>query len=58
MQKHEANNVYQCPECGLHYQDQAVAKKCEAWCGQYQSCNLEITQLSLEVQEAKHDSAS
>lgn len=48
------NNLYQCPECGLHYTDEATAKKCAAWCCKYKSCNLEITKLSIEAQENKY----
>lgn len=40
---------YKCPECGLYYTDKITAKKCEAWCKEYKSCNLEITKLSVEV---------
>ena len=35
--------VYRCPECGLHYEDKNQAKKCETWCTEHKSCNLEIT---------------
>ena len=49
----EEASVFQCPECGLHYQDEIVAKQCEAWCREHKSCNLEITQLSLEVNKDK-----
>lgn len=41
-------NLFQCIECGLHYKDQALAKKCAAWCSEYKSCNLEITKESIE----------
>jgi uncharacterized paraquat-inducible protein A len=34
--------LYQCPECGLKYRDPEIAKKCEAWCREHKSCNLEI----------------
>jgi predicted RNA-binding Zn-ribbon protein involved in translation (DUF1610 family) len=34
---------YTCPECGLSYIKKDLAKKCEAWCKKYNSCNLEIT---------------
>lgn len=40
--------VYKCPECGLHYEDKETAKKCEKWCSENKSCNLEITQYSVE----------
>ena len=35
--------LFQCPECGFHYIDKAMAEKCEAWCREHKSCNLEIT---------------
>ena len=35
--------VYQCPECKLHYKEKEWAEKCEAWCREHKSCNLEIT---------------
>jgi len=38
-----AAKFYTCPECGLRYADPGWAKKCEAWCRKYQSCNLAIT---------------
>ena len=33
---------YQCGECGLLYDEREWAEKCEAWCAEHQSCNLEI----------------
>lgn len=41
-------NLYQCKECGLHYNDKTTAVKCEAWCKERKSCNLEITKHSEE----------
>ncbi len=34
---------YQCGECGFQYVEKEWAEKCEAWCREHQSCNLEIT---------------
>lgn len=45
--------LYQCPECGLHYEDKATAKKCAAWCSKYKSCNLKITKTSKESKQQK-----
>jgi len=45
--------VYQCPECGLHYRDDETAKKCKAWCNEHKSCNLEITQHSVETKKLR-----
>lgn len=44
-------SLYQCPECGLHYTDQETAKQCQAWCKGHKSCNLEITQHSVEAKQ-------
>lgn len=35
--------LYQCKECGFQYEDKEWAEKCEAWCKEHQSCNIEIT---------------
>ena len=35
--------LFQCPECGFHYTDKDLAEKCEAWCREHKSCNIEIT---------------
>ena len=43
--------LHQCPECGLHYESKEQAKKCEVWCKEHQSCNLEITSHAIENKE-------
>jgi len=34
--------LYQCEVCGYRYEDKVYAEKCEAWCKERRSCNLEI----------------
>ncbi len=34
--------LYQCEECEMLYREKEWAQKCEAWCKEYKSCNLEI----------------
>lgn len=34
--------LYECPECHLKYKEKEWAEKCEAWCREHKSCNLEI----------------
>lgn len=34
--------VYQCEECGFQYAEKEWAEKCETWCKEHHSCNLEI----------------
>ncbi len=46
--KSSDNRVYRCKECGLHYKERTLAEKCEAWCKEHHSCNLEIIKDSVE----------
>lgn len=46
--KEENKETYQCEECDFHYEEKAQAEKCEAWCKEHHSCNLEITAHALE----------
>lgn len=45
----EQNNekLYQCQECAFRYKEEEWAEKCEAWCKEHKSCNLEITSNAL-----------
>lgn len=38
---------YQCPECGCEYKEKELAKKCEVWCKEHNSCNVEITKYAI-----------
>lgn len=51
QQKNET--LYQCEECSFHYRDKEWAKKCEAWCKEHQSCNIEITAYATENEKSK-----
>ena len=46
--KKDNQTLYQCEECGLHYEDEDIAKKCQAWCAETQSCSLEIIKHAVE----------
>ena len=45
MSKHE---YYKCKECGMRYADKTWVQKCEAWCKEHHTCNLEIIQHAVE----------
>lgn len=48
--------LYQCEECGFQYEDKEWAEKCEAWCKEHQSCNIEITAHAIPQEvESKKD---
>lgn len=53
--KKQVKTYSQCPECGLFYEEKKWANKCQAWCKEHKSCNLEITShaVSLKVVAAK-----
>lgn len=40
--------LYQCEECGLKYADKETAEKCQAWCSEHKSCNLDIIKYAVE----------
>jgi len=39
---HKHQVVYTCEECKMKYHDEETAKKCEKWCRENKSCNLDI----------------
>lgn len=41
--KIKQRGLFVCPECGFKYKEKEWADKCEAWCKEHHSCNLEIT---------------
>lgn len=54
---HKKNEeLYQCPVCNMHYRDKTVAAKCEAWCTEHKSCNLEIIAYAVENESGKQGS--
>ncbi len=44
---------FKCVECGFTYDEQTVAQACEDWCRKNESCNLEITQKAVILNDAK-----
>ncbi|MBI4160798.1 MAG: hypothetical protein HY506_02725 [Candidatus Yanofskybacteria bacterium] len=45
---------FQCPECGLNYKGRGWAEKCENWCREHKSCNIENTRHSLDSNVNPH----
>jgi hypothetical protein len=40
--KTKEDTLFQCEECGFKYREREMAEKCQAWCAEHKSCNLEI----------------
>lgn len=40
---------YICTECNFAYKNMEIATKCENWCREHHSCNVEITRHSVEI---------
>ena len=47
--------LYQCPECGLYYETEETAKRCEAFCKEHNACSIEITKHSVESKSEQQD---
>lgn len=45
--------TYECSECRLHYRDKETQEKCEAWCREHRSCNIEIIKSAVESEECR-----
>ncbi len=43
--------LYQCRECGFEYKKKEWAEKCQNWCKENKSCNLEITKYAVRKQK-------
>lgn len=56
LNRRMTEQIYQCPECGLHYLDKALAKKCENFCKKNKACSLELAKHSTEAQAAAKNS--
>lgn len=44
------SKLYVCEACGFAYKEKELAEKCQQWCEQHQSCNLEITQHAVPLE--------
>lgn len=44
--------IYKCEECGLGYKSKEIAEKCENWCREHKSCNLDIIQNAIKEHES------
>ena len=38
----DGKKYYKCEQCGLVYSDKEMAERCQRWCSEHKSCNLEI----------------
>jgi hypothetical protein len=48
--KVKKGNAYVCEICGLAYKETEWAEKCQKWCQERQSCNIEITTHAVDLQ--------
>ncbi len=45
----EVDDLFRCEECGLRYEDEATARKCEKFCSENNACNPEIIAESVDT---------
>ncbi|MEB3773885.1 MAG: hypothetical protein GSR86_03020 [Desulfurococcales archaeon] len=43
----KGSRYYACGECGLIYEDRALAEACEEWCREHRTCNRDIASRSI-----------
>lgn len=41
-------SCWQCQECGFKYAEKEWAEKCEVWCREHKTCNVEITKQAIQ----------
>jgi len=46
--KRKGRTLYTCEECGMAYAEKEWAEKCQQWCRENKSCNLEIISHAVE----------
>jgi len=42
------SGYYVCEDCKFRYKDRNMAQKCENWCKEHKSCNIEITKHAVQ----------
>ena len=51
--KRENLIYFECEECGLLYREKALAERCQKWCAENKSCNMEIINHAVKEVEEK-----
>lgn len=51
LPKQSDDVIYRCSECGLGYKEREIAEKCQAWCKEHKSCNLDIIKYAIKENE-------
>ena len=46
--KDDKGVTFICEECQFRYADKDLAQKCEDWCREHHSCNIEITKHAIQ----------
>ncbi len=47
------SKYYQCNECKFIYKYKKIAEKCQKWCKEHHSCNLEIIKYTIDMNLTK-----
>ena len=45
----DGKTYYQCEICEFYYDKRELAQKCQDWCKEHNSCNLEITKHAVKI---------
>lgn len=54
----EEKKLYQCEACGLHYEDEQIAKECYEYCSTNNTCNFELIKQAVENKQPSQDNGN
>ena len=49
----KGKTYYQCEICKFYYKEEKWAKKCEIWCDENHSCNIDLVKYAVDIEEEK-----
>jgi hypothetical protein len=49
----KGKRLFRCEECNMYYSEKELAEKCEKWCAEHHSCNLEIIRNAIDIERDK-----
>ena len=44
-----SKKYHQCEICKFYYKERKLAEKCQNWCKEHNSCNIEITRHAVQL---------
>ena len=49
----KGKTAFKCLKCSFLYKDKKLAEKCENWCMNHNSCNIEIAKHAIKINQRR-----